>query len=258
MSRIKHETIEEQGVISHKDMHGIVLDFGPTHFFPTEGRGKKKKKVYAKADEDPKFKRDVKKKCKGKSGDTCRMTLLDQWNDAHKAEQDAADAAAAAEKARAAEEAANAKLIHTLSDEYLENINKAKTIVQEFDMTKKALANKEGNIVFGDLAEKFKKLATIFEKAEKWLVQIPDKYKFNKLTKPQQEVYKQKWHNDENKHKWKTVENYYRANSDHQNYKIVGAKTLAEDIESLFDGGKSRRKREKEEKKKKKKKKKKR
>ena len=36
MSRIKHETIEEKKVISHKDMHGIVLDFGPTHFFPAE------------------------------------------------------------------------------------------------------------------------------------------------------------------------------------------------------------------------------
>ena len=33
MSRIKHETIEEKKVISHKDMHGIVLDFGPTQFF---------------------------------------------------------------------------------------------------------------------------------------------------------------------------------------------------------------------------------
>jgi len=33
MSQIKHETIEEKKVISHKDMHGIVLDFGPTQFF---------------------------------------------------------------------------------------------------------------------------------------------------------------------------------------------------------------------------------
>ncbi len=256
MSRIKRETIEEQGVISHKDMHGIVLDFGPTQFFSAEARGKKKKKVYAKASDDPNFNKNVKKKCKGKSGDRCRMTLLDQWNNAHKAEQDAAARAAAAEKARLAEEAANAKLIHTLSDEYLKNINQAQTIVQEFDMTKKALSNKEGNIVFGDLATKFKKLATIFDNAEKWLVQIPDKYKFKNLTKPQKDVYEQKWHKEEHKNKWKTLEDYYRAKSEYQNYKIVGAETLAEDIESLFDGGKSRRKREKNNKKKKKKKKK--
>lgn len=38
MSRIKHNNIEIK-VVSHKDIHDIVLDFGPTQFFQTEGKG---------------------------------------------------------------------------------------------------------------------------------------------------------------------------------------------------------------------------
>lgn len=181
MSRIKRETIEEQGVISHKDMSEIRLNF-----FPAEGCGKgqskKERECRLRADKKAekaaekaaakKRARDEKAAAKKKAREDAKRAKEDAKRAKEKRKSDTA-LAKAAEKAQQHKE----DLLHDqLNKEYIEKLHAygAANIIKKYGMKRSGLAKSaNGKISFALIAKQFETIAKTFKEAQDWLHEKP-------------------------------------------------------------------------------------
>ena len=172
MSRIKHETIEEKKVISHKDMHGIVLDFGPTQFFQAEPCGPKclqrkvaadqRKKAAKVAADQKKAAADKRKKAAKAAADKRKKAAK-----AAKDQKKAAKVAAAAKKKKDHEEE-----IHTAgvfvkkNKEYLKLLSRLNELKCKYSIKMPPSTDQD------DAAKKLSSLSSDLKKIEAEIIKI--------------------------------------------------------------------------------------